>query len=298
MIDRNIPDAPPRALAGAAPVGTGPGGSGRRPVPSPRGAIPVLLVLAAVLPSAAGARGLYLDLPGWFQRPDTSGTAIGISQSWIEADDYDASVTGLSVPFNMDERTSVVLKMAYPLIHRAGGFKHGFADGSIGVSRRIWGDSLNVSGLFLRADIRIPIGSNSLRPFSFRSRDGGLYPDVGAGLEYRRETPFAAFRSSATWTFSGQRDDSPIPYVTDFLVIAASVEIPAGEGTSIQAAVFGIDFEGPGYRESYLLALRRFISERLLLVVTGALDAGKDRDRVFDSLLSVSFRYDLPGRGD
>ncbi|HSG29319.1 MAG TPA: hypothetical protein VLA34_12630 [Candidatus Krumholzibacterium sp.] len=257
----------------------------------------IAMSIALTAASPALARGLYLDLPSWFQRADTSGTEVVMTETMLQADDYDASIMGLAVPFNLNSRTSATASLLYPVIRRNGGFKHGFADGNIDVVTRIAGDSLNTTGLFLRVDVRIPLGSGALYPFAYRSADGGIYPDVGAGLEYRKELPFGRLACCASYNFSGQSDGSDDPDVTDFLVGGVSLEIAAGSRTSLRLAVFGIDFKGPGYRESYLLALDNRLSGQLRLVVTGAVDAGDERDRVFDSLLQLMLEFDFAGAG-
>jgi len=187
----------------------------------------------------------------------------------------------------------VKLGIIYPAIHSKGGFEHGFGDGTVGVATRIRGDSLNTSGLFMRCDVRIPSGSGALEPFSFRS-GGGIYPDVGAGFEYRKETSFLKFRSAATWTRVGQKNESDGLANVDYLLVGALVDIKAGGSTELRGSAFAVDFKGAGHRECFLLGLTRKLSAGLDLTMTGGIESGGRRDRIFDSSISAFFTCRFP----
>jgi len=251
------------------------------------------VLLCLLRSSAATGTGLYLDLPAWFQPADTAGTELTAGQTWLESDRADAMVLGLGVSFNPGQRTSVKLGIIYPAIHLKGGFKHGFGDGSVSAATRIKGDSLNTSGLFLRWDVRIPSGSGALEPFSFRSA-GGIYPDVGAGFEFRKETSYLKFRSSATWTRVGQKNEGDGLVNVDYLLVGALVGIKAGGSTELQGSAFAVDFDGSGHRECFLLGLTRKLSGGLDLTMTGGIESGGRRDRIFDSSISVFFKCRFP----
>ena len=115
-----------------------------------------VVLICLLRSSEAAGTGLYLDLPAWFQPADTAGTEIAAGETWLESDRADAIILGLGVSFNPGRRTRARLGIIYPAIHLNGGFRHGFADGSVSAATRIVGDSLNTSGLFLRWDVRIP----------------------------------------------------------------------------------------------------------------------------------------------
>jgi hypothetical protein len=250
-------------------------------------------VLLCLLRSPAAGTGLYLDLPAWFQDADTSGTELTAGETWLESDRADAIVLALGVSFNPGRRTSVKLGIIYPAIQLKGGFEHGFGDGSVSAATRIKGDSLNTSGLFLRWDARIPSGSGALEPFSFRS-GGGIYPDVGAGFEFRKETSFLKFRAAATWTRVGQRNEGEGLVNVDYLLVGALVGIKAGVRTGLQGSAFSIHFDGAGHRECFLLGLTRELSGGLDLTMTGGIESGRREDRIFDSSISVFFTCRFP----
>jgi hypothetical protein len=221
-----------------------------------------------------------------------------ISETLVSASGFDASIIGLSIPFHFNARTSGQVGILYPVIHLTGGYKHGFADGALSFLTRVYGDSTNISGIFLRGDIRVPVGSGSLKPFSFRSSDGGIYPDLGGGLEFRAENSMVKFRSTAAYTFSGQKDDTGEIVTTDYSMLSGRVEFAISNRTSFTGSVFVIDFDGPGYRECYLLGLRYEMSDKMTIIFTGGIDAGSEGDRVFDSLASVLFDFDFSPSDD
>lgn len=232
-----------------------------------------------------------MDYPSWFSAVDTAGVLLGVGQVELQSGTWDASVTGIRIQGRISDRTSLRFSMLYPVIRRPGSFAHGFADGMISSVVRIYGDTLGVSGLFLRTDFRIPIGSVALRPFSFRSSGGGIYPDTGAGLEFRKETALFRVRGSATYTLVGQKETSGDLKNRDFSLLALLLDFDLRKGTSLQVSVFAMDFDGSGYRETYLFSFRHLLSQQMDLVVTGGLDLGSNSERVFDSLLSVCLTY-------
>ncbi len=262
----------------------------------------VALCLSCIAGTSLGA-GLYLNLPTWFQPADTSGTELVASETWFESGWSDAIVLGVEVRFNPGRRTSVKLGIIYPAIHKDGGFRHGFGDGFISSTTRVSGDSLNTDGLFLRWDIRIPTGSGAMEPFGFRRDDGGVYPDAGAGFEYRKKTSFCVLRGSATWTKVGQGQVKGDFVNGDYLLAGLGLGISAGRYTTVHGTVFGIDFDGRGYRECYLFGLTQVLSGGMDMTLTCGVERGNDDERVFDSSVSVIFTSRFPvadaaGEGD
>lgn len=255
------------------------------------------MTIDVLCPGDVSGKGLYLDLPSYYQQVDTSGSGLAVSETLINAAGFDASIIGLSIPFRLNSRTSGRVGILYPVIHLTGGYKHGFADGAISFLTRVSGDSTNTSGIFFRGEVRVPVGSGSLKPFSFRSSDGGIYPDLGGGLEFRTENPMMKLRSAAVYTFSGQKDNTGDLVTTDYFTLSGRIEFAISGRLSFSGSVFVIDFDGPGYRECYLLGIRYEMSDQMEIVFTGGIDAGSEGDRVFDSLASIVFNLDfLPSR--
>lgn len=247
-----------------------------------------------MLPSPAPCEGLYMNLPSWFAPVDTAGTRFLTSDSWVQMENSEAMVLSIEVPFNIDRRTAFRLGVTYPVIHLDSSFRHGFADGSISATFKMRGDSVSTGGLFLRGDLRIPLGSEALYPFSFRSEENGIYPDIGGGLEYRYESVFFNLRSSASYFMAGQKETGGNRIHTDFFLGALMLEISIGDRTSFRGTVFAIDFSGRGYRECYLFGLSRRISRQIDLSASVAIDSGTDEERLFDSLLSLAIGYRFP----
>ncbi len=238
--------------------------------------------------SGAGATGLYLNLPSWFAAADTSRASIIAGQSSLQREYEDASLFTFETVFEIDARLKVKTGILYPVIRRPDGFIHGLADGSVSAIYRVMGDSLNVSGLFLRGDLRIPTGTMALRPFSAASLDGG------GGVEFRESIPLLRLAGSATYTLTGAREKEGTFRQRNYLLLALMVGLELGRGTSLQLSAFSFNFRGGDYRESYFLALSRSFSGRVDISVSGGVDSGSDSERIFNSIFSFSILYRFP----
>jgi len=153
---------------------------------------------------------------------------------------------------------------------------------------RISGDSLNASGLFLRADLRIPSGSKGLRPFS----DGAFEGE--AGLEARFMERGFALRGAALYTLAAEKQDGEDFTNDTHLTVAASIAIPVPGVVTVATSVFFVRFDNGDARDLCLLSLQRMLSEQLVLEIAGAFEAGDEGARAFDSSVSLSFTYRFP----
>ncbi len=257
------------------------------------GALPAVILLLLTAPALSD--GLYNDYPSWFSEVDTGGVVVGLGHLTLQCEDQDVSAAAVRIAGMVGDRSSVRASMLYPVIRRTGSFSHGFSDLLLSSSVRILGDSLNISGLFFRTDFRVPIGPDALRPFSFRTTSGGIYPDVGVGVEIRKNTPFFKFKGSATRTMVGQDEDEGDLINRDYSLLALFLEFDLAGNLALQASVFARMTSGSRYRETYIFSARKRFSERLAMTVSGGLDSGDDDERIFDSLLSVYFSYSFPG---
>jgi hypothetical protein len=237
------------------------------------------------------AKGLYLDLPGFFSIADTSRTLVTIRHADLQRDEGRASIVSGELAIRPMNRVRVQLGLLYPNIQRDRRIVHGVGDGLIHATARVYGDTLGASGFFLRGDARIPIGSGGLRPLSFGSMDGGL------GVEFRQRTTLLSLRLVATYTLVDLRiKEGPFTH-RNFLLTGYAVDFPFGDRTSIRFSGFYARFRGGGSREAYLVTVRYRISDALDLCTSGMLEAGSDGNRVLNSLLafSVTSRFPLWG---
>ncbi|MBN2070524.1 MAG: hypothetical protein JW814_03615 [Candidatus Krumholzibacteriota bacterium] len=251
-----------------------------------------LHLLFAAVPTRAD--GLYNDYPSWFSPVDSGSVVFGLGHVEMQGEYQDASAVAARISGMINDRSSLRLSMLYPVIRRPDRYVHGFADLLGSSSVRIFGDTLNVNGLFLRADFRIPIGSNVLRPFSFRSSTGGIYPDAGGGIEVRKETVLFRIRGSITHTLVGQKEVEGALTNTDYSMLALLFEFDLNSRISLQTSVFARKSIHGRYRETYLFGLSRRFSQKVRIVLTGGLDSGDEDERLYDSIVSIFFSYAFP----
>lgn len=254
--------------------------------------LPAALILLSTFPRESSGKGLYLDLPRWFSHPDTSRTSLTVSQAAVKGEHYDTALLTIGLGMRTGERTRLRFGILYPVTRREGIFTHGLADLLVSAEARLAGDSTGASGLYLRTDLRIPTGSGDLFPYAWESLDGG------AGLEARGSLgPFRA-AGSTSYILAGRRESSGDGSHENFLLAAACAR--AGGHGAIGAELFaaGQFFRGGGYREVYMLTLSGRISARTELRLSGALDSGGEKDRVFNSMLSVSVTIRFAGSSE
>ena len=254
-------------------------------------ALSTIVFLISAAPVPLHADGLYNDYPSWFSPADTGGVVLSLGHVHLQCEYQDVSAAAVRIRGMFNERSSVRLSMLYPVIRRPGSYSHGFSDLLVSSSVRILGDSLNISGLFLRSDFRVPIGSNALRPFSFRSSSGGIYPDIGGGIEVRKKAPLFRVKGSITHTMVGQKEEEGDLTNTHYSLLALFLEFDLAGSLSLQTSVFARKSSGSGYRETYIFSVSKRFSEKLEMILSGGLDSGDDDERIFDSLLSVYFSY-------
>lgn len=238
--------------------------------------------------SSAHAIGLYADYTYFFSPADTVHKSIAFRQTDIQRDAGRAAI--LSAELSIQPRSRVLLRMqaAFPTMKIDYGYEYGIGDGMIRAEVRLGGDTLNTSGLFLLSDVRLPMGAKSFKPLAYGSLDGG------AGLELRMSTLFFEFRLASTYTLAGDRVKVG-PFIHDnFLTLAFSVETELPLGTAASFQGFGLLFRGGEKREMYALSLRKALSESIDAVVSGALEAGSDEERVYNSQISLAIRYVFP----
>ncbi|MBN1164175.1 MAG: hypothetical protein JXB45_06330, partial [Candidatus Krumholzibacteriota bacterium] len=137
----------------------------------PRRFLLPFILMPMMTASVSRASGIYMNFQTWFASADTSRVRMILEQSHLQAEYEDASLFNLETIIRLDDRSTIKLGVLYPVIRRPDRFYHGLGDGAVTAHYRLYGDTLNVSGLFLRGDIRIPTGSRSMGPFSYASLD-------------------------------------------------------------------------------------------------------------------------------
>jgi len=249
----------------------------------------ISIVIAALAGTAAplGAIGLYDDLPSFFS-PGDSVRTLAFRQSECDLGSVHASLLTGALALRPARRYDVLLDFLFPTVGRSSGTVYGAGDMLLRATARLWGDTLNTSGLFLRGNLRVPSGSKALRPFSNAALQGE------AGLEARFMRHGVAFQAAAVYTLSGESvrgaDFADDRHAT--LAASAGINLPAAG--SIKAAAFLMSYHGGGTRNVYVLSFDRSLSPQLAVGIAGELEAGGAAARVFDSTVSVSFTYRLP----
>lgn len=249
----------------------------------------ILTTLLTLPAPALHAAGLYLDLTGYFSVVDTTAAMVTVRHVDFQRDEGRGSIVSGEVSVRPKQRVLLRFGMFYPNFQRRGDIVHGAGDGFVRASVRVFGDTLDASGLFLRGDARVPIGSGGLRPFASGSMDGG------AGLEFRGGTPLFGLRAVSTYTLVGDRVKEGEFIHRNFFLAGVAIDFPLGGRTNVRFGGFAARFRGGASREIYLLSARCIISDSLELCIDGALEAGPEEDRLFDSLLSVAVLCRFPG---
>ncbi len=236
------------------------------------------------------ATGLYISPPSYFSVIDTSRIFVTIRQTGIQRDAGRASVLAGELALKYKRRVGIRLGLLYPALQGEGDILHNVGDGAVHATVRIFGDTLESSGLFVRGDVRIPVGSKSLRPLSFGSLDGG------AGLEFRHRTPLLGFRCAATYTLVGDRCKVGSFIHRNFLLLGFAIDFVFRKGTLFNFSGFNTSFRGGDSRDVYLLTVKQELSDTLWLLIDAALEAGNDEERVFNSLASLAVLYRFPSK--
>jgi hypothetical protein len=247
-----------------------------------------VLLIVLISMSSARATGLYEDYISYFSPADTVHKALVFRQSDIQRDAGRAAILSAELALRPRPRILLRVRVPFPTIKMDEGYEYGIGDGTVRAEARVRGDTLNAAGIFLVGDVRLPMGAKSFRPISYGSLDGG------AGLELRSSSLFFRFRFASTYTLVGDRVRSG-PFVHDnFLTLAFSMETELPRGASISFEGFGLFFRRGEKREMYTLSLKKSLSENIDAAVSGALEAGTDEERVYNSQISLAVRYLFP----
>jgi hypothetical protein len=249
----------------------------------------ILIGSIVLVAGSSGATGVYDDFPSFFSSPDTV-RVILLRESECDLGGRRASLLTGGFTARPAPRFEVRLELAFPALRSGGEVIYGVGDMRIRGAARLSGDSLNASGLYLRADLTIPTGSERFRPFS----NGSFEAD--AGVEARVMRGGFALRGAALHTIAGEKTEEADFGNDTRLTLAASVGVPLPRIAAAEATAFFVRFDGGGTRTIFLLSLDRELSRQLVLEVAGAFETGPESSRVFDSSASVSFRYRFPPR--
>ena len=246
----------------------------------------LILICASVeFPSPLHATGLYEDAPSFFATVDTARTIVIVRQAEIENVSWRASLLAGELDFRLRRRYTVRFGFEFPMVRRDQELDYGIGDMRIRASARLWGDSLNASGLFLRADLRIPTGAKSLYPFCDASLDGG------AGVEARLASDAFTARGAVLYTLAGQRLSEPEYQNDNAMTAAGSLGADIPRIATLTVAAFFVWFDGGASREIFLCTLERNLSQPLVLGIDGAVETGTEGERVYDWLVSISLSY-------
>lgn len=243
------------------------------------------LFACLLVPFPLRATGIYIDFTAYFSAIDTAGTSLRFEQTELQRDDGRAAILSVELALRTRERVLVRLRLPYQTIQRETDFLYDIGDGTIRSEVRVFGDTLNVSGLYLLGDVRLPSGAKDFRPISYGSLDGG------GGFELRGETSFFRLRVASTFTLVGDRIKTG-PFIHDnYTTVAFSLETALGGHSSLSFGGFGLLFRGGEKREAYVVSIRQDLWRGIEAVVSGALEAGSDEERVFNSQVAIAISY-------
>ncbi len=248
-----------------------------------------LTALVLFLPfSSTSSTGLYLNLPQHIARIDTARAVLTFHEAQLSRTGGEASFLYSEVDFTVKRVLSVRLGLSYVVFDEEKEIADGVGDGFVYSTIRVMGDTLGVTGLFIRSDLRIPIGSKGLYPFSYASLDGGV------GVEGRYKLPLFLLRASSTFYMCGDRIRSYGLNLDNYFINSLSLEFPLFGPADLAFSVFYVNFRGGGSRELYELALQSDLSSRFSLVAGAVLDSGGEDERIFNSLIFLSIDYRFP----
>jgi hypothetical protein len=242
------------------------------------------------MPGELHATGLYEALPSFFSASDTTRTRLIMRHAELARGGWHASLLSGELDVKVGRRSELRFGFEFPALRRNQDITYGIGDIRLRATARVFGDTLNASGLFLRSDVRIPIGGKGLRPFCNASLDGG------AGLEARLAKGDLALKGAVLYVLAGERLAE-----TDFandnaITAAASLTVPIPAVAAATVALCLMRFDGGASRQIALVSLSRCLSPPLTLGIEGAVETGTEAERIFDTSVSVSFTYRFPPR--
>jgi hypothetical protein len=249
-----------------------------------------ILLICSVIPFAApGATGLYDDFPAFFA-PVDSVRLICLRQTECDLGGARASLLTGEFTTRHAGRFDARLALSLPAVRRSGEIDYGMGDVMLRGSMRLWGDTLNVSGLYLRVDLRIPTGSKNFWPFS----NGSV--DADAGLEARAIGHGFVARGAVLYSIAREKTAEEGFENPPHLTAAASVTVPIPRVAAVGASAFFVRFSDGGTREIALLTLARDLSSQLAIELAGVFETGSESDRVFDAGVALALRFRFPPR--
>jgi hypothetical protein len=248
-------------------------------------------VAAAACPAGpAGATGLYTDLSSFFSASDTTRALVVVRQSECDLGSRQASLLTGDLQIRPRPRFEIRIGLQFPAIRDHAGIRYGVGDLMLRATARVAGDSAHASGLFARADARIPTGSGALSPFSEASFEGE------AGLEARLSARGFALRAAGIYTLAVANRHTADFANDGHFTLAASIGAGFPAFGSIALSAFFVRFDDGEERNMCALSLGRELSPQLLFEISGAAEAGSGGSRIFDSCVSVSLAYRFPPR--
>lgn len=252
--------------------------------------ISVAIAVAAYPAGPLGATGLYTDLRSYFSASDSSRALVVLRQSECDLGTGRASLLVGDLLIHPRPRFEIRIGIQFPAVRDNEGIRYGVGDLMLHASARLAGDSASASGLFARADARIPTGSDALRPFSDASFEGE------AGFEARFVTRAYAVKAAAVYTLSSE-DRQTVDFTnSEHFTLAASIDAGLSSVASFGASAFFVRFDNGEERQMFAISLGRELSPQLLFELAGAFETGSAGSRVFDSCFSASFVYRFPPR--
>jgi hypothetical protein len=235
------------------------------------------------------ATGLFLNLPTYYGRVDSTRVIIDAGQSFVNGEHENSTVFSFESGFRSGDRTRVRMQILYPVLQQDGGYDHGFADLLLSAELMITGDSLRISGLFLRGDMRIPTGSASLRPYAGESLDGG------GGLEYRRMSEVFDFRCSATYILAEREVEEESYRADDYALAGVLLGLKPSPSLTVDFSAFAQFFKNGDFREVYQLGAGTRLKGGLDVRISGGIDTGGTIERVWNSMIQVGITWRFPG---
>lgn len=239
-------------------------------------------------PEPARATGLFLNLPTYYGRIDTARVILDIGQSFVEGEYENSTVFSFETGFRSGERTRVRMQIQYPVLRQQGGYDHGFADLLLNAELMVVGDSLRISGLFFRGDMRIPTGSASLRPYAGESLDGG------AGFEFRKLSETFDFRCSATYILAGLEIEEEFYRADNYALAGVLLGLKPFRSLTVDFSAFAQFFKNGDFREVYQLAAGTRLKGGLDVRISGGIDTGGSIERVWNSMFQIGITWRFP----
>lgn len=250
----------------------------------------LLLIIGAIFISATSleARGLFVDPRTYFASIDTARASMTARESWIDLDGLDASLMTFETRIRRGPRVSFLVAVDFAAIRGEKELLYGIGDGQVSGDFKCAGDSLGASGLFLRASCRVPMGSISLAPFSYRSLDGAI------GMEFREAFSVLCTRIVAFYTLTGEKSESEEMVHGRNSVLAGSLSIRMPGGVTPEAIVSWSRLHSGLSREDFLIRLSLPLSKAIRFSLEAARQECKDEFAAYGSLLGFSIEYRFP----